>query len=95
MNYVLTNLIFMNFSEYYDDSDQKVREFYECPSPEDPPDHTRCCETESCCKVEQKIFKSQLNTKGKNNFLLIHKLFIIFVTKLQKDRNEKKLCFVL
>ena len=42
----------MNFSEYYDDSDQKVREFYECPSPEDPPDHTRCCETESCCKLE-------------------------------------------
>ena len=47
-----TNLFFMNFSEYYDDSDQKVREFYECPSPEDPPDHTRCCETESCCKLE-------------------------------------------
>ena len=42
----------MNFSEYYDDSDQKVREFYECPSPEDPSDHTRCCETESCCKLE-------------------------------------------
>ena len=44
--------ILKNFSEYYDDSDQKVREFYECPSPEDPPDHTRCCETESCCKLE-------------------------------------------
>ena len=29
-----------------------MREFYECPSPEDPPDHTRCCETESCCKLE-------------------------------------------
>ena len=47
-----TSLFFMNFSEYYDDSDQKVREFYECPSPEDPSDHTRCCETESCCKLE-------------------------------------------
>jgi len=46
------NAVLCPLSEYYDDSDQKVREFYECPSPEDPPDHTRCCETESCCKLE-------------------------------------------
>ena len=44
--------LFLYFSEYYDDEDQKVREFYECPSPGDPEDHTRCCETESCCKLE-------------------------------------------
>jgi hypothetical protein len=36
-------------SDYVDDKDQTVSEFFECPGHEDPPDHTSCC-GERCCR---------------------------------------------
>merc|ERR1719499_1979717 len=35
-------------SLYYDDNKNPVNEYFECPGPEDPPDHNRCCE-DGCC----------------------------------------------
>ena len=39
-------------NEYIDDNDETVREFFECPGRENPPDHTICCE-EKCCPMIQ------------------------------------------
>ncbi|XP_059084463.1 uncharacterized protein LOC131881579 [Tigriopus californicus] len=39
-------------NEYIDDSDETVREFFECPGLEDPPDHRLCCEEKCCPLVE-------------------------------------------
>ena len=38
-------------TEYIDDEDETVREYFECPSPEDPPDFTVCCE-DKCCQLQ-------------------------------------------
>ena len=38
-------------NEYIDDEDQTVREFFECPGPEDPADFKVCCE-EACCQLK-------------------------------------------
>jgi len=38
-------------SDYYDKPDGKtIKEYFECPGPDDPPDHTVCCE-QNCCPV--------------------------------------------
>eukprot|EP00092_Neocalanus_flemingeri_P027831 GFUD01030214.1.p1 GENE.GFUD01030214.1~~GFUD01030214.1.p1 ORF type:complete len:181 (-),score=53.32 GFUD01030214.1:650-1192(-) len=38
-------------SDYYDKPEGKItKEFFECPGPDDPPDHTVCCE-QNCCPV--------------------------------------------
>lgn len=37
-------------SEYIDEDSQTVQEFFECPGPEDPADHTVCCE-DKCCQL--------------------------------------------
>merc|ERR1712131_530493 len=38
-------------SDYFDKPDGNViKEYFECPGPEDPPDHTICC-GQSCCAV--------------------------------------------
>jgi len=43
----------MEDSDYYDKPGGKtIKEYYECPGPEDPLDHTICCEKESCCPVK-------------------------------------------
>ena len=38
-------------NEYIDDEDQTVREFFECPGPEDPQDYKVCCE-DRCCQLK-------------------------------------------
>ena len=38
-------------NEYIDDEDQTVKEYYECPSPDDPPDFTVCCRQDQCCQL--------------------------------------------
>jgi len=35
-------------SLYYDDNTNPINEYFECPGPEDPPGHNRCCE-DGCC----------------------------------------------
>lgn len=38
-------------SEYIDDEGESVKEFYECPGPENPPEYTVCCEEGKCCQM--------------------------------------------
>jgi hypothetical protein len=45
------NAVLCPLSEYIDDEDETVREYFECPGPEDPQDHTVCCE-EKCCQLK-------------------------------------------
>jgi len=45
-------------SEYIDDSDEVVREFFECPGLDDPPDRRACCE-ESCCPEVDSVLQVQ------------------------------------
>lgn len=38
-------------ADYYDQPNHKtIKEFFECPGPEDPEDHTICCE-QKCCPL--------------------------------------------
>jgi len=43
-------------SEYIDDSDEVVREFFECPGLDDPPDSRACCD-ERCCAVVDSVLQ--------------------------------------
>ena len=38
-------------SDYIDDEGETVREFFECPGPENSPDFTMCCE-DKCCQLK-------------------------------------------
>ena len=43
-------------SEYIDDNEETVREFFECPGLEDPPNYRACCE-EKCCPVVDSVLQ--------------------------------------
>ena len=43
-------------SEYIDDNDETVREFFECPGMEDPPNHRMCCD-EKCCPLVDSVLQ--------------------------------------
>ncbi len=43
-------------SEYIDDNEETVREFFECPGMEDPPGHVACCE-ERCCPMVDSVLQ--------------------------------------
>lgn len=45
------NAVLCALNEYIDDEDETVREFYECPGPDDPPDYTVCCQ-DKCCQLK-------------------------------------------
>ncbi len=42
--------------EYIDDNEETVREFFECPGLEDPPNYRACCE-EKCCPVVDSVLQ--------------------------------------
>ena len=43
-------------SEYIDDNEETVREFFECPGLEDPPNYRACCE-EKCCPIVDSVLQ--------------------------------------
>ena len=43
-------------SEYIDDNDETVREFFECPGLEDPPNYRACCD-QKCCPVVDSVLQ--------------------------------------
>jgi len=69
------NAVLCPLSEYIDEDDQIVSEFYECPSPGEPESHTRCCEIEKCCKFEH--IDSVLGLELKKAMII--SLFVIIV----------------
>lgn len=46
------NAVVCPISEYIDESDELVTEYFQCPGPEDPKDYTICC-NEKCCPLLQ------------------------------------------
>ena len=60
-------------SEYIDDNDETVREFFECPGLEDPPNHRMCCE-EKCCPLVDSVLQVRA-VAYLTQFSLFFKLF--------------------
>lgn len=47
------NLCQIDESEYIDDQGETVKEYYECPGPDDPPENNLCCGEQKCCSSVQ------------------------------------------
>lgn len=46
-----TNFCLVKGGDYYDkQNDKTIKEYFECPGPEDPADHTICCD-QKCCPL--------------------------------------------